>query len=182
MNLSEQWLYRVLIVGLLLSGFFYFGNKYLNKIYDNISEYKIALMADRFAKSVSHVHQQWSVQLKSRDVKIEYFKEVKSDSSEKSKIDSHHSTNIWVKVNKKGWPIAVGKQATGLNCRQLWEYFSEVKDDQEQIKTEVSTTGTICNFRWQLTKNETKTFRYDSKVGKITTETVKSEIIADKGN
>lgn len=183
MNLSERWLYKVLIVAILIGTFFYFGSQQLSDVYDDVAEYKADLMADRFAKSVSHIHQQWSAEGKPSFLKLDYFHEVDETRVGLVNLDEQQSVKIWIQMNKKGWPLAIGKESSELNCAQLWRYFAETRTRQADMVTiAVEQRGLSCLFSWRTAEMRTKTFTYDSTIGEFTSDTIKSEKIADIGN
>ncbi len=183
MNLSERWLYKVIVVGILVGTFLYFGNRQMSDLYDDIAEYKAELMADRFAKSVSHIHRQWSAESKPTYLKLEYFHDLDDPAVDITNIEQNKSVKIWIRMSKKGWPLAIGKETTELNCAQLWQYFAETRTSKkDMVNVTVEQQTPHCLFSWPAAEMNIKTFRYDSHIGEFTSNTIKSGKFADKGN
>ena len=156
-SLTEHWFFRVLIGLMLIAVLFFTASRYLSDVYDDVGEYKASLMADRFVKSVSHMHQQWITTGKPTLMTLDYYETANS------------SKEIEVQMNKSGWPLNIGTDTGLLNCEQLWIYFAETELIESDASTiEIVQQRTSCSYYWQSGGVNKKVLEYDVHVGRMT--------------
>lgn len=152
--LTEHWFFRVLIAGVVLAVIFYVGSLSLSGVVDEVGEYKAQLMTDRFAKSISHIHQEWNRNGKPSKLRVDYYE------------TQSQPKDVWVWLNKDGWPLTVDEVEARLNCKKLWLYFAETNANREElISISVQGNDRVCNYSWQTPNGITKQFKYDSLKG-----------------
>lgn len=154
--LTEHWFFRVLVAGVVLALIFFVGSRSLNDVVEGVGEYKAQLMTDRFAKSVSHIHQEWDRNGKPSRLRLDYYE------------SQTNPKDVWVWLNKQGWPLTVDEENPELNCRQLWVYFAETNTKTNELVTiSVVSDERYCVYTWKNQDGAQKSFKYDSLVGRF---------------
>lgn len=110
----EHALVRLLLGLILLGVLFNAAINYVSRFYQEAVEVKEQRLAERFLISVRHVHREWLLTGKNQKVKLEYI------------VDDNVTKWIQVRVNRKGWPIAVDRDEHRLDCASLWRYFAKL--------------------------------------------------------
>lgn len=155
-SLTEHWFFRVLIGLTVIAVLFFAASRYLSDVFDDVGEYKVSLMSDRFVKSATHMHQQWSAMGKPKHLKLDYYEL------------ATRSIEINIHMNKKGWPLSVNSGSEGLDCEQLWQYFAENNPDkQEALLVEIVQERAKCLYYWEDDGIKQKVLEYDVDAGRI---------------
>lgn len=152
--LTEHWFFRVLIAGVVLLVIFFVGSRSLTNVVDGVGEYKAQLMTDRFAKSISHIHQEWNRNGKPQKLRLDYYE------------SKGNAKDVWVWLSEDGWPLTVDEQDATLNCKKLWMYFAETNTNREElVSISVNSDKRFCVYAWQNQEGKNKRFKYDSLKG-----------------
>ena len=149
------------IIGICIAiSLFYFATTAFDDVIDGVVESKYEWVADRFTRSVNHIHKEWMITRRPKTMVLDYY------------FDEETTQKITVQLNKYGWPLNVSETDKRLNCLNLWMLFAHEVDHAESMMDltadlDVQTGSNQCTYFHQSSDVRKFLFDYDLRTGKV---------------
>lgn len=158
---SSHSVFKVIVGICIIVVLFYYALKGFSQIMTGVDKQRYELMANRFDRSMSYVHQHWMMAGKPKNITLPYI------------VEKNVEYPLKVAVNLQGWPINVGEDQNTLNCLALWMYFAHDVDQPQggfnlTDGLNVSSENNECYYFDTSEDKKTLMFRYQPLIGSVT--------------